>query len=66
MLAYPRAMFSLRNRGGEAAALELASALSNEDNSLFKHEVRASARKRKREETIAQKTRAKPTRRVFV
>ncbi|CAN0218193.1 unnamed protein product [Pylaiella littoralis] len=34
-----RAMFSLRNRGGEAAALELASAFDGEDNSLFKHEV---------------------------
>eukprot|EP00752_Nemacystus_decipiens_P016756 g14994.t1 len=34
-----RAMFSLRNRGGEAAALELAAAFEGEDNSLFKHEV---------------------------
>ncbi|CAM9456392.1 unnamed protein product [Scytosiphon promiscuus] len=34
-----RAMFSLRNRGGEAAALELASAFDGEENSLFKHEV---------------------------
>lgn len=32
-------MFSLRNRGGEAAALELASAFDGEGNSLFKHEV---------------------------
>ncbi|CAN0379803.1 unnamed protein product, partial [Laminaria digitata] len=34
-----RAMFSLRNRGGEISALELASAFRDEDNSLFKHEV---------------------------
>ncbi|CBJ32165.1 conserved unknown protein [Ectocarpus siliculosus] len=34
-----RAMFSLRNRGGEAAALELAAAFRGEDNALFKHEV---------------------------
>lgn len=39
LLSVVRAMFSLRNRGGEAAALELASAFDGEDNSLFKHEV---------------------------
>lgn len=33
-------MFSLRNRGGEESALELASAMMDEDNALFKHEVR--------------------------
>ncbi|CAM9139669.1 unnamed protein product [Phaeothamnion confervicola] len=34
-----RAMFSLRNRGGEAAALALADAFDGESNALFKHEV---------------------------
>lgn len=39
-ICFLRAMFSLRNRGGEAAALALASAFKDEDNALFKHEVR--------------------------
>lgn len=39
LLLLSRAMFSLRNRGGEAAALALASAFAGEDNALFKHEV---------------------------
>ncbi|CAM9229126.1 unnamed protein product [Ascophyllum nodosum] len=34
-----RAMFSLRNRGGQESALELTSAFRDEDNALFKHEV---------------------------
>ncbi|CAM9562116.1 unnamed protein product [Discosporangium mesarthrocarpum] len=34
-----RAMFSLRNRGGEEAALALASGFKEEGNALFKHEV---------------------------
>ncbi|CAM9409842.1 unnamed protein product, partial [Choristocarpus tenellus] len=39
LFARYRAMFSLRNRGGEEAALALTAAFQDEDNALFKHEV---------------------------
>lgn len=39
LFARYRAMFSLRNRGTEEAVYALADGFSDEDNSLFKHEV---------------------------